>query len=96
MTPPKPSLLSFDDPDAETRPDALDSRTQELFARAEAHAAATQSPVEMAESMMRLSLAKLAAYAARHTGFKYTPLGIADDIDDALLHVRVESSGLRH
>ena len=50
----------------------------------------------MAESMMRLSLAKLAAYAARHTGFKYTPLGIADDIDDALLHVRVESSGLRH
>ena len=96
MTPPKPSLLSFDDPDAETRPDALDSRTQELFARAEAHVAATQSPVEMAESMMRLSLAKLAAFAARHTSFQDPPLGFADDLDDALLHVRVESSGLRH
>lgn len=96
MNPPKHSFLSFEDPDAETRPDDLDSRTQELFARAEAHAAATQTPVEMAESMMRLSLAKLAAYAARHTSFKYTPLGFADDVDDALLHVRVESSGLRH
>lgn len=92
----KRTFLSFDDPDAETRPDDLDSKTQELFARAEAHAAASHSPVEMAESMMRLSLGKLAAYAARHKAFKYTPLGFADDIDDAMLHVRIEASGLRH
>ncbi|RYY97657.1 MAG: hypothetical protein EOO24_19485 [Comamonadaceae bacterium] len=91
-----PSFQSADDPDAETRPDALDSRTQELFARAEAHAFASQGPVELAESMVRLSLAKLAAYAERHTSFKYTPLGFADDIDDALLHVRIEASVLRH
>lgn len=96
MNPIKPYFESPDDQDAETRPDALDSRTQELFARAEAHAFASQTPVEMAESMMRLSLAKLSAYAARHTAFKYTPLGFADDVDDALLHVRVEASVLRH